>query len=263
MPVSPPFDVDITSPGNSDLVSAYPPDERLSRDVLESWLTFISDPATGLLKASAATNIIAGVSPFPSGTRMPFIQTTPPTGWTKVTDAAYNDAALRIVTGSVLPTGGTVAFTTAFASQGVSGTVGSTVLTAANMPTHTHTFSDTASTGTDSVNHTHTQQGTFGSTTNGAHTHTEEGNAISASPTGGGSAAAESETNNTSSAGNHTHTTTISGATTGVSALHTHSVTVSGTTSSAGSSTGHTHTFTGTAINIDVKHVDAIVATKD
>ena len=88
----------------------------------------------------------AGGSSFPAGTRMSFQQTAAPTGWTKDTTAALNNSALRIVTGSVV-NGGTVDFTTAFASQtptgsvtisSVSGSAGATTLTTPQIPSHTH-----------------------------------------------------------------------------------------------------------------------------
>jgi hypothetical protein len=78
---------------------------------------------------------------------MLFAQTTAPTGWTKDT-TNYNNFALRVVTGAA-STGGSVAFTTAFASQTPAGSVsintsglsaGSTTLTTAQIPSHTHTF---------------------------------------------------------------------------------------------------------------------------
>jgi len=72
---------------------------------------------------------------LPSGTRAIFQQTTAPTGWTK--DATHDNKALRIVSGSA-SSGGSVDFTTAFASQGVAGSVGSTALSEANLPEHTH-----------------------------------------------------------------------------------------------------------------------------
>lgn len=73
---------------------------------------------------------------FPSGTVMLFRQTSAPTGWTK--DTTNNDnSALRVVTGSV-STGGTVDFTTAFASQTPAGTVGNTTLNASQIPAHQH-----------------------------------------------------------------------------------------------------------------------------
>lgn len=71
----------------------------------------------------------------PSGTRMLFQQTTAPTGWTKETSATYNDAALRIVTGSVT-TGGADAFSAHFGTG--KSTAGHT-LAEGEIPSHTHT----------------------------------------------------------------------------------------------------------------------------
>jgi hypothetical protein len=73
--------------------------------------------------------------PFPPGTAIVFAQTAAPTGWTKST--THNNKALRVVTGTA-SSGGSVAFTSAFTSQGVSGTVGGTSLTEAQMPRHWH-----------------------------------------------------------------------------------------------------------------------------
>ena len=86
---------------------------------------------------------------FPSGTKMVFVQTAAPTGWTK--DTSHDNKALRVVSGTA-SSGGSVAFTTAFASQAVSGTVGNTTLTTTQIPSHIH-----AQTGryTASNNHTH------------------------------------------------------------------------------------------------------------
>jgi hypothetical protein len=64
--------------------------------------------------------------PIPSGTKMLFQQTTAPTGWTK--DTTHDNKALRVVSGTA-GSGGSVAFTTAFASQAVSGTIGNTTAT--------------------------------------------------------------------------------------------------------------------------------------
>jgi hypothetical protein len=77
---------------------------------------------------------------------MLFVQTAAPTGWTK--SITHDNKALRVVSGTA-SSGGSVAFTTAFASQGVSGTignttdtgtVGSTTLSTAQIPSHTHTY---------------------------------------------------------------------------------------------------------------------------
>lgn len=50
---SPPFAIAETSPAPTDLVSSFPADEQSNRDIIESWLTILSDPATGQLKSSA------------------------------------------------------------------------------------------------------------------------------------------------------------------------------------------------------------------
>ena len=85
-------------------------------------------------------------SSFPTGTRLSFQQTAAPTGWTKDTTAGLNNSSMRIVTGSVV-NGGSVDFTTAFASQtptgsvsisSVSGSAGATTLTTPQIPSHTH-----------------------------------------------------------------------------------------------------------------------------
>jgi len=80
---------------------------------------------------------------LPTGTAMLFVQTSAPTGWTKST--THNNKALRVVSGAA-SSGGSVAFTTAFASQSVAGTVGDTTLTTAQIPSHTHFIANTDAT---------------------------------------------------------------------------------------------------------------------
>ena len=81
---------------------------------------------------------------IPSGTRMLFQQTNAPTGWTNITVAEYNTAALRLVTGNVTNYTAGLAFSTAFATGRATtataggGSVGSTTLTTAQMPKHKH-----------------------------------------------------------------------------------------------------------------------------
>lgn len=72
---------------------------------------------------------------FASGVIMVFELTNAPTGWTKKTDAAYNDTAMRVVTGTP-GTGGSVAFSTVF---GITATDAHT-LTAAQIPAHNHAY---------------------------------------------------------------------------------------------------------------------------
>jgi hypothetical protein len=104
--------------------------------------------------AITADKIAPGaVVTFDSGTVMIFGQNTAPTGWTKDTTNFHN-SSLRVVTGNIA-SGGTVDFTTAFASQtptgsvsitAVSGSAGATTLTTPQIPSHTHTY-DAASAG--------------------------------------------------------------------------------------------------------------------
>jgi hypothetical protein len=168
--------------------------------------------------------VTAKVDAFPSGTVMLFAQTAAPTGWTKST--THNDKALRVVSGSA-SSGGSVAFTTAFASQAVAGTVGGTTLDSSQIPSHTHT--GTTDAGGD---HTHSLNMIVGN-----------GGATSAVQVSGPTT-------------NEIPTSRIS---MGSSGTHTHTFTTSGT----GGGGSHTHTFTGTAINLAVSYVDVILATKD
>jgi hypothetical protein len=164
-------------------------------------------------------------SAIPAGTVMLFRQTAAPTGWTKDT-TNFNEHALRVVTGTA-GSGGSVNFTSAFASKGVSGSVGSTTatnqnttaggtvaahtLTVAQIPSHGHRVRSTGSRGNG--------YGEAGYNTFGVNTEF----------TGGG--------------GSHTHGFT--------GTAHTHT------------QNAHTHTFTGTAINLAVRYVDVIFATKN
>lgn len=88
--------------------------------------------------ASTAFVSTALANYFPSGTRILFQQTAAPTGWTK--DTTHDNKALRVVSGSA-SSGGSVGFTSAFASQAVAGTVGSTTLGTNEIPSHTHVYS--------------------------------------------------------------------------------------------------------------------------
>lgn len=135
----------------------------------------------------AAPGVITGAWAYlPSGTAMLFAQTAAPTGWTKST--THNDKALRVVSGTA-SSGGSVAFTTAFASQAVSGTVGGTTLTTSQIPSHSHVWGSSvfgAQSGSSaqlldlpSSDGSGTKQGTTATTGSGAtHTHTFTGTAI-------------------------------------------------------------------------------------
>jgi hypothetical protein len=172
---------------------------------------------------------------FPAGTALVFKQTAAPTGWTKVT--TDNDAALRVVSGAA-STGGTVGFTTAFASQAVSGTVGTSGSTTA-----TGTVNGTTLSTAQIPSHSHIVRGVSTSDSIGISFASNTGGNVNLLP-----AAATINTNS--------YTGALYGWDTGGSGSHDHSF----------SGTAHNHTggtFTGTAINLAVKYVDVIVATKN
>jgi len=196
---------------------------------------------------------------FDAGTRLIFAQTSAPTGWTKDT-TNYNNHALRVVTGAA-STGGSVDFTTAFTSQGVGGSLSSTTATNQSY-TPTGTVSVTAVTGSAGATtltvpqipaHDHPgltkQPSPYTPTSSTGYPSTFAGYSVSpqssnpgatnvVAPQGGG--------------GSHTHPFSFS----------------SGTGSFTGNAAtitqdAHTHTFTGTAINLAVKYLDVITATKN
>lgn len=95
-------------------------------------------PGTSTSQAASTEFVtIALGSAIPTGTKMLFAQTAAPVGWTK--DTVHDNKALRVVSGTA-GDGGTVAFTTAFASQAVAGTVGNTTLATTQIPSHQHSY---------------------------------------------------------------------------------------------------------------------------
>jgi hypothetical protein len=205
-------------------------------------------PATGTtltIGDSGDTISIAGtVSVFASGTKMLFAQTSAPTLWTK--DTTHDNKALRVVSGTT-GSGGSVSFSTAFASQAVSGsignttainnattaggTVGSTTLTVAQMPSHDHDVQGPAG---------HSLATKYGTYSGRFATFSFAPDSVNSGDTYGGRnwfAVAQGSTNS------HNHSFS------GSSHNHTQNA--------------HNHSFTGTAINMAVQYVDVIIATKD
>jgi len=178
---------------------------------------------------------LADTAVFASGTKMLFQQTSAPTGWTKET--TLNDRAIRVVSGTA-STGGSVTFSTAFASQtpagtisnSVSGSTGSTSLSISQIPSHQHFIVNNRNV----ANRSDDDPSTSNYLDRGAQ-HNPEGDEKYL--------------------------------------LRFHSTVADrGLTSATGSGSGHTHgagtlavssTFSGSAINLDVNYVDVIIATKD
>jgi len=216
-----------------------------------------SDQTTAVPAPGTAGNILqsngtiwtsaANPPAFVSGTLMLFQQTSAPTGWTKQT--THDNKALRVVSGSA-SSGGSVAFTTAFASQGVAGSIANTTatgsvgvslagggsvsgttLSTSEMPSHAHIN------GTKRIHDA--ADGVYGVGTSGTD------NNVVARQVGSGQPWESDNSQSIGGGGSHSHGFTnpsYSGSFTG---------------------TAHNHTFTGTAINLAVSYVDLIIASKD
>jgi hypothetical protein len=227
-----------------------------------SSVNFVAPGTNGNVLTSNGTTWTSGSAPgFPSGTALLFQQTAAPTGWTKQT--THDNKALRVVSGSA-SSGGSVAFTTAFASQAVSGTNAN--FTATNQAQTAGGSVSTSLSAGGSVNlssggsvgattlitsqipsHTHPQiTGIANGSTNGATFNQFSVSAgINTGATGGGGSHNHGFTNPSYSLTNPSYASSF----TGTSHNHTQDA--------------HTHTFTGTAINLAVQYVDVIIATKD
>jgi hypothetical protein len=228
--------------------------------------------------AGSITIAATGTSPIPAGSAMLFVQTAAPTGWTKST--THDNKALRVVSGSA-SSGGSVAFTTAFASQGVAGTIGNTTATnqattATNTAT-TATNQNTTAGGSVSTSVSGSVSGSVGNTTLGigempSHSHTFTGsgglvpngtfnNAILTAGTYGTSAEGGSGAHGHGWSGSFSGSASSSFSGT----AHSHTQDSHNHTQNSHNHTqdAHNHSFTGTAINLAVQYVDVIVATKD
>jgi hypothetical protein len=212
------------------------------------------------------TQTTAASGGIPSGTVMLFVQTSAPTGWTKDT-TSHNNKALRVVTGTA-SSGGSVGFTTAFASQAVAGTVttnvsgnlstvaqggnistsvsgsvsgsvGSTTLATSQIPSHNHSASENG-VGITVYDSNLAAGGPYGSVSRAGTQST--GRSLDISSTGGGGSHNHNWSGNFSGSGSSTFT----------GSNHNHNFSGSGSSS-----------FSGTAINLAVQYVDVIIATKD
>jgi hypothetical protein len=255
------------------------------------------NPSTGTLNAtqlqSGGNNVLTTANnPIPSGTLMLFVQTAAPTGWTKST--THDNKALRVVSGTVT-TGGTVAFTTAFASQTPSGTVStstgnttaggsiSVTISAGTLGTNNATQGGSVSTSTsvslsaggsvsgftlttsEMPSHKHTQLYSLNRNVNSIYdtrlSNTAENSSDSTSiqNTGGGGSHSHGFSNPSYSASSNS---SFSGS------AHNHTISGSpSVTAQSFTGTAHNHTasssFTGNAIDLAVQYVDVIIATKD
>ena len=142
--------------------------------------------AGNVLTSNGTSWVSQAAAAFDAGTVMLFAQTTAPTGWTKLTN--LDNYALRVVSGTA-STGGSVAFTTAFASQTPAGSVsintsglsaGATTLSTTQIPSHTHSYAliNGGNNCFPGANGTGSFAGTTGATGGGgSHTHSISGSA--------------------------------------------------------------------------------------
>jgi hypothetical protein len=283
-------DVSYTSPSFNGTANVSAAATLANSGVTAGTYTYstVTVDAKGRVTAAASG---AAPSAFPSGTVMMFAQTAAPTGWTK--SVAHDNKALRVVSGTA-SSGGTVAFTTAFASKGVSGTISSTTATNQNT-TAAGTVGSTTATNlsyTPSGSVSVSVSGSVGSTTLDSstmpsHNHlggmlriwdAQDGYYGTASNVGNygyqvarwPTCCAQADldyTSSTGSSGSHNHSFSGSGsgsfsgnAATITQNAHTHSFTG---TAHTHTQDAHTHTFSGTAIDLAVQYVDVILASKD
>ena len=187
------------------------------------------DVSAGTLTTSTAQKQAISSTAFASGTKMIFNQTAAPTGWTKDT-TNNNNSALRIVTGTV-GTGGSVDFTTALANKSISAhtlSADSCTLTAHTLSVSNHTL-----TGCQMPSHSHSYCN-WCCRCNCAYSQAHgSGRCCCFRSTGG---CGGSQSHNHSMGGTQTHS-------------------------------AHTHTLSGSQthsdINLAVKYVDIIIASKD
>lgn len=57
----PPFIMDTGSPASSDIISTFPVNEQANRALIEEWLTFLSNPTTGIIKTTALNATLAAL----------------------------------------------------------------------------------------------------------------------------------------------------------------------------------------------------------
>ena len=198
---------------------------------------------------------------FPSGTRMIFQQTSAPTGWTKDTSDT-NQRALRVVSGTA-SSGGSVDFTTAFASKGVSGSIAN----GGNNTNNKTSYSTNNATSGGSVNNHTLNTGRMPQ-----HRHIGGTRCIHDMVNGHYGTIVQGQTRYPSSmyvggtngyANYDLHYTNYQGS----SQAHSHSFSGSSHSHSmpnhSHSINAHNHSFSGTAINLAVRYLDVIIAQKD
>lgn len=197
----------------------------------------------------------AGEDDFPVGTRMVFVQSSAPTGWSR---NAVDQTSLRLVSDAGGGTGGSNDFTSAFTNQNITGSLNSTV-----------TWSNS---GTDQTDVLLTGQGnnlivtnsndfSIGGNESPVHNHTIEGmfddsqrEDLSFDTTGGGMGVNAVQTSNRANNNDaHNHSVNFSPLFAGSGGSHNHPLSVSGSVQG---------TVAGSTLTLGVKYKDSIICTK-
>lgn len=229
--------LNVANPVSTDALAQADDHLRLIKSTIKATFPNLAGAVTLTHAEINALQGLAGNLSAPQGTQMVFASSPAPTGWT--TQTASNDKALRVVDGSTtLGTGGSVAFTTAFASytptgsvnSPITGSVAAVALSVNQIPAHRH-FIAANVTNNSATTITSTNQAKRGG-------HTE----------------LSSNNNEDYHLGGVTTDATV------------------GRTSSVGSSQTHTHgkgtlsvssSFAGDSRDFSVQYVDIIIAQKD
>lgn len=161
-------------------------------DITQGLHTLVYSDGTNVFRAENSVPTI-----IPVGTVMLFYQAAAPTGWTQVT--SVNDRALRVSNSTGGGTGGAVAWSTYFTGTY---SVGSTAITEAQMPSHTHGINDPGHTHSLTLYTTATGAGA-----NGGNAHFSGENNVIGTPTATTSSSGTGVTiQYTGGSNGHTHT---------------------------------------------------------
>lgn len=191
---------------------------------------------------------------FPSGTRLVFVQSSAPTGWSR---DSVNQTALRLVSGSGGGTGGSNDFTNAFTNQTISGNINGSTNFSNSGTDVTDVFisgigtnlltvvSNTYSiSGNEAPSHNHIANGMFNNLPGG----------LSFQVFGAGFAVGDVQVSDTANNnGPHGHTTIFTPYFAGSGGNHNHPLSVPGTIDG---------TISGSTLQLGVKYKDSIVCTK-
>jgi hypothetical protein len=205
-------------------------------------------------RITSAVNGAGPAAAFPAGTVLAFWNAAAPTGWVKLTTS--DNTTIRIVSGAGGGTGGTVSFTTAFEIQPVNGTVNLSGLSLSGASTNTvsQTPSGSVSLSGLSVSNTSLSVGQMPGHTHGYFDNPNRRSSADGQANRPGDTNSTPQTDATGGGGGHSHSVSGSGSFNGNSMNHSHSV--------SGGSVSGSATFTGTPINLAVRYVDMILASK-